>query len=106
MKNTVKIALLATAVAASSTALAGQPVGAAMVSTKVSHQTASVSVSAPNAAVASSQIKSFQWGSTPARTAAPAERVVKTKSFDAKPSVITWPSSTGATRNRGPSKND
>ena len=106
MKNIVKIAFLATAVAASNTALAGEPVGAAMVSAKVSHQTATATVTAPNTAVASSQIKSFQWGSTPVRTAAPAERLVKTKSFEAKPSVITWPSSTGATRNRGPSKDD
>ncbi len=104
MKNVIKVALLATTFAASSTAFAGQPVGAAMVSSKVSHQTATATANATGAKVAANQIKSFQWGSTPARTNAAAERVVKTKSFEAKPSVITWPSSAGTIKNRGPSK--
>ena len=106
MKNVVKTALLATTFAVSSTAFAGQPVGAAMVSSKVSHQTATATATASAAGteVAANQIKSFQWGSTPARTNAAAERVVKTQSFEAKPSVITWPSSAGTIKNRGPSK--
>ena len=104
MKNVIKVALLATTFAASSAAFAGQPVGAAMVSTKVSHLTATATTNAVANEVAANQIKSFQWGSTPARTTAAPERVVKTKSFEAKPSVITWPSSAGTIKNRGPSK--
>ena len=104
MKNVVKTALLATTFAVSSAAFAGQPVGAAMVSSKVSHQTATATASTAATEVAANQIKSFQWGSTPARTNAAAERVVKTQSFEAKPSVITWPSSMGTIKNRGPSK--
>ena len=106
MKNVIKVALLATTFAASSTAFAGQPVGAAMVSSKVSHQTATATATAnvAGAEVAANQIKSFQWGSTPARTNAANERVVKTQSFEAKPSVITWPSSAGTIKDRGPSK--
>ena len=106
MKNVIKVALLATTFAASSTAFAGQPVGAAMVSSKVAHQTATATATATaaSAEVAANQIKSFQWGSTPARTNAANERVVKTQSFQAKPSVITWPSSAGTIRNRGPAK--
>ena len=104
MKNVVKTALLATTFAVSSAAFAGQPVGAAMVSSKVSHQTATATASAAGTEVVAKQIKSFQWGSTPARTNAAAERVVKTQSFEAKPSVITWPSSMGTIKNRGPSK--
>ena len=46
MKNVIKVALLATTFAASSTAFAGQPVGAAMVSSKVSHQTATATANA------------------------------------------------------------
>jgi hypothetical protein len=106
MKNVIKVALLATTFAASSTAFAGQPVGAAMVSSKVSHQTATATANAAGAEVAATQIKSFQWGSTPARTNAANERVVKTQSFEAKPSVITWPSSAGTIKDRGPSKKD
>ena len=106
MKNAVKVALLATAVAASGTAFAGQPVGAAMVSTKVSHQVATTSTQGAGAEVATKQVKAFQWGSTPARTNTAAERIVKTSSLDAKPSVITWPSSSGTIRSRGPIKKD
>ena len=97
MKNVIKVALLATTFAASSTAFAGQPVGAAMVSSKVSHQTATATKNTAGAEVAANQIKSFQWGSTPARTQVAAERVVKAKSLAVKPSVITWPSTTGST---------
>ena len=103
MKNAVKVALLATAVAVSGTAFAGQPVGAAMVSTTVSHQVATTSTQVAGAEVAAKQVKALQWGSTPARTNTAAERIVKTSSLDAKPSVITWPSTTGTQRNRGPS---
>ena len=59
MKNVIKVALLATTFGASSTAFAGQPVGAAMVSAKVSHQTATATVNAASAEVAANQIKSF-----------------------------------------------
>ena len=104
MKKVIKVALLATTFVASSTAFAGQPVGAAMVSTKVSHQTATATTNAAATEVAANQIKSFQWGSTPARTTAAPERVVKTESFEAKPSVITWPNTSGTIRNRGPAK--
>ena len=104
MKNVITVAAAVATFALSNVAFAGQPVGAAMVSTKVVAQTAGVASKAASTEVAANQIKSFQWGSTPARTNAAAERVVKTKSFEAKPSVITWPSSNGTIKNRGPSK--
>ena len=88
MKNAVKVALLATAVAASGTAFAGQPVGAAMVSTKLSHQVATTSTQGAGAEVATKQAKAFQWGSTAARTNTAPERNVKTNSPDATPSSI------------------
>lgn len=103
MKNVAKVALLASTVAVSSTAFAGQPVGAAMISSKVVHQTPATAVKVAEGQVVTTQIKSFQWGSTPARTTSAPERVVKTQSFEAKPSVITWPSSAGTIKNRGPS---
>ena len=104
MKNVAKVALLASTVAVSSTAFAGQPVGAAMISSKVVHQTPATSVKVTDDQVATTQIKSFQWGSTPARTSETTERVVESKSFEAKPSVITWPNSSGTIRNRGNGK--
>ena len=104
MKNVITVAAAVATFALSNVAFAGQPVGAAMVSTKVVAQTAAAANKAASTEVAANQIKSFQWGSTPARTTAAPERVVKTKSFEAKPSVITWPSSAGTIKNRGPSK--
>ena len=101
MKNVSKVALLATTFAASSTAFAGQPVGAAMVSSKVSHQTATATANAAGAEVAANQIKSFQWGSEAVRTEAKTERVVKANNLTAKPSVITWPVATGTAHGRG-----
>ena len=95
MNNVLKVAMIASTLAVSSTALAGEPVGAAMVSSKVTQQTAAAVTTAASNQVAAARVQSFQWGSTPARTEATTERVVKTKSLVAKPSVITWPSSTG-----------
>ena len=97
MKNLVTVAAAVATFALSNVAFAGQPVGAAMVSTKVVAQTAGVANKAASTEVAANQIKSFQWGSTPARTQAAAERVVKAKNLAVKPSVITWPSTTGGT---------
>ena len=100
MKNVIKIAAVALTLAASNVALAGQPVGAALVSTKVAHK-AALSTSAPaGKSIASNQIKSFQWGSTPASTQAATQRVVTAANLAAKPSVITWPDTTGSTKSR------
>jgi hypothetical protein len=77
-----------------------------MVSTKVVPQTAATVTQTAGAEVAVSQIKSFQWGSTPARTQVTAERVVKAKSLAVKPSVITWPSTTGSTTKPPKEKKD
>ena len=104
MNNALKVAMIASTLAVSSAALAGEPVGAAMVSSKVTHQTSAAVTSAASNPVAATQIQSFQWGSTPARTEATTERVVKTKSFAVKPSVITWPSTTGSTPGLRPKK--
>ena len=104
MKNVITVAAAVATLALSNVTFAGQPVGAAMVSTKVVPQTAATVTQTAGTELAASQIKSFQWGSTPARTNAANERVVKTQSFEAKPSVITWPSSAGTTKHRGPSK--
>ena len=95
MKNVITVAAAVATFALSNVAFAGQPVGAAMVSTKVVAQTAATANKAASSEVAANQIKSFQWGSTPARSQAAAERVVKAKSLAVKPSVITWPSTTG-----------
>ena len=95
MKNVITVAAAVATFALSNVAFAGQPVGAAMVSTKVVAQTAATANKASSSEVAANQIKSFQWGSTPARTQAAAERVVKAKSLAVKPSVITWPNTTG-----------
>ena len=97
MKNVITVAAAVATFALSNVAFAGQPVGAAMVSTKVVAQTAATANKAASSEVAANQIKSFQWGSTPARTQAAAERVVKAKSLAVKPSVITWPSTLGST---------
>ena len=97
MKNVITVAAAVATFALSNVAFAGQPVGAAMVSTKVVAQTAATANKAASSEVAANQIKSFQWGSTPARTQAAAERVVKAKSLAVKPSVITWPNTTGGT---------
>lgn len=97
MKNLMKI--LAVAIfAIANTAMAAEPVGAAMVSTKVVQHAAVNSAKSASAQVASNQIKSFQWGSTPARKQVTVERIVKAKNLAVKPSVITWPSTTGSTR--------
>ena len=104
MNNALKVAMIASTLAASSIAVAGEPVGAAMVSSKVTQQTAAAVTTAASNQVAAARVQSFQWGSTPARTEATTERVVKTKSLVAKPSVITWPSSTGTTRGTRPKK--
>lgn len=104
MNNALKVAMIASTLAVSSTALAGEPVGAAMVSSKVTQQTAVAVTTAASNQVAAVRTQAFQWGSTPARAEATAERVVKTKNFVVKPSVITWPSSTGTTRGTRPRK--
>ena len=104
MNNGLKVVMIASTLAVSSTVLAGEPVGAAMVSSKVTQQTAVAVTTEASNQVAAARIQSFQWGSTPARTEATGERVVKTKSFAVKPSVITWPSSTGTTRGTRPRK--
>lgn len=96
MKNVITVAAAVATFALSNVAFAGQPVGAAMVSTKIAPQTAAAATKAAGNEVAANQIKSFQWGSTPARTQLSAERVVKAKSLAVKPSVITWPSTTGS----------
>lgn len=95
MKNVITVAAAVATFALSNVAFAGQPVGAAMVSTKVVAQSAAAANKATSTEVAANQIKSFQWGSAPARSQAAAERVVKAKSLAVKPSVITWPSTTG-----------
>lgn len=97
MKNVITVAAAVATFALSNVAFAGQPVGAAMVSTKVVAQTTMAASKAASTEVAANQIKSFQWGSAPARSQAAAERVVKAKSLAVKPSVITWPSTTGST---------
>ena len=97
MKNVITVAAVVATFALSNVAFAGQPEGAAMVSTKIAPQTATVATKAASTEVAANQIKSFQWGSTPVRTQLSAERVVKAKSLAVKPSVITWPSTSGAT---------
>ena len=97
MKNVITVAAAVATFALSNVAFAGQPVGAAMVSTKVVAQTAVAANKTAGTEVAANQIKSFQWGSTPSRTQAAAERVVKAKNLMVKPSVITWPSTTGGT---------
>ena len=104
MNNGLKVVMIASTLAVSSTVLAGEPVGAAMVSSKVTQQTAVAVTTEASNQVAAARIQSFQWGSTPARTEATAERVVKTKSFAVKPSVITWPSTTGSTPGLRPKK--
>ena len=104
MKNVITVAAAVATFALSNVAFAGQPVGAAMVSTKVVAQTAATANKAASSEVAANQIKTFQWGSTPARTQVAAERVVKAKSLAVKPSVITWPSTTGGTTK--PSRRD
>ena len=99
MKNLMKIvAVVIFAIA--NTAMASEPVGAAMVSTKVVQHTAVNSAKSSTTQVASTQIKSFQWGSTPARKQVVVERIVKAKNLAVKPSVITWPSTMGGTKNR------
>lgn len=97
MKNLITVAAAVATLALSNIALAGQPVGAAMVSTKIVPQQATAQNKAASTEVAANQIKSFQWGSTPAKTKIAAERVVKAKSLAVKPSVITWPSTSGGT---------
>lgn len=97
MKNLITVAAAVATLALSNIALAGQPVGAAMVSTKVVPQQAAAQNKAVSTEVAANQIKTFQWGSTPAKTKIAAERVVKAKSLAVKPSVITWPNTTGGT---------
>ncbi len=97
MKNAITVAAAVATFTLSNIAFAGQPVGAAMVSTKVVAQTAAASNKAASTEVAANQIKSFQWGSTPARTQVAAERVVKAKNLAVKSSVITWPNTTGGT---------
>ena len=97
MKNVITVAAAVATFALSNVAFAGQPVGAAMVSTKVVAQTAATANKTASSEVAANQIKSFQWGSTPARTQAAAERIVKAKSLAVKPSVITWPGTLGST---------
>ncbi len=97
MKNVFTVAAAVATFALSNVAFAGQPVGAAMVSTKVVAQTASATAKVASTEVAANQIKSFQWGSTPARSQVAAERVVKAKNLAVKPSVITWPNTTGGT---------
>ena len=104
MNNGLKVVMIASTLAVSSTVLAGEPVGAAMVSSKVTQQTAVAVTTEASNQVAAARIQSFQWGSTPARTEATAERVVKTKSLAVKPSVITWPSTTGSTPGLRPKK--
>ena len=104
MKNVITVAAAVATLALSNVSFASQPVGAAMVSTKVVPQTAATVTQTAGAEVAVSQIKSFQWGSTPARTQVTAERVVKAKSLAVKPSVITWPSTPGGTTR--PSRRD
>ena len=107
MKNVITVAAAVATLALSNVTFAGQPVGAAMVSTKVVPQTAATVTQTAGTEVAASQIKSFQWGSsTPARTQVTAERVVKAKSLAVKPSVITWPSTTGSTTKPPKEKKD
>ena len=106
MKNVITVAAAVATLALSNVSFASQPVGAAMVSTKVVPQTAATVTQTAGAEVAVSQIKSFQWGSTPARTQMTAERVVKAKSLTVKPSVITWPSTTGSTTKPPKEKKD
>lgn len=106
MKNVITVAAAVATLALSNVSFASQPVGAAMVSTKVVPQTAATVTQAASTEVAASQIKSFQWGSTPARTQVTAERVVKAKSLAVKPSVITWPSTTGSTTKPPKEKKD
>jgi hypothetical protein len=106
MKNVITVAAAVATLALSNVSFASQPVGAAMVSTKVVPQTAATVTQAASTEVAVSQIKSFQWGSTPARTQVTAERVVKAKSLAVKPSVITWPSTTGSTTKPPKEKKD
>ena len=106
MKNVITVAAAVATFALSNVTFASQPVGAAMVSTKVVPQTAATVTQAASTEVAASQIKSFQWGSTPARTQCTAERVVKAKSLAVKPSVITWPSTTGSTTKPPKEKKD
>ena len=106
MKNVITVAAAVATFALSNVTFASQPVGAAMVSTKVVPQTAATVTQAASTEVAASQIKSFQWGSTPARTQFTAERVVKAKSLAVKPSVITWPSTTGSTTKPPKEKKD
>jgi hypothetical protein len=106
MKNVITVAAAVATLALSNVSFASQPVGAAMVSTKVVPQTAATVTQTAGAEVAVSQIKSFQWGSTPARTQMTAERVVKAKSLAVKPSVITWPSTTGSTTKPPKEKKD
>lgn len=97
MKNVITVGAAVATFALSNVVFAGQPVGAAMVSTKVVQQATAAATKVSSTEVAANQIKSFQWGSTPARAQIAAERVVKAKSLAIKPSVITWPSTTGGT---------
>ena len=97
MKNVITVAAAVTTIALSNIAFAAKPVGAAMVSTKIAPASVATANKATTTEVAANQIKSFQWGSAPARTQAAAERVVKAKSLAVKPSVITWPSTLGST---------
>ena len=106
MKNVITVAAAVATLALSNVSFASQPVGAAMVSTKVVPQTAATVTQTAGAEVAVSQIKSFQWGSTPARTQVTAERAVKEKSLAVKPSVITWQSTTGSTTKPPKEKKD
>lgn len=104
MKNLIQVAAAVATFALSNIAFASQPIGAAMVSTKVVPQATTVATKPARDEVAARQIKSFQWGSTPARTKIAAERVVTAKNLAVKPSVITWPSTTGGTTK--PSRRD
>ena len=97
MKNVITVAAAVATLALSNATFAGQPTGAAMVSTKIAPQTASTYIKTASNEVVANKIKSFQWGSTAARKQVTSERIVKAKDLSVKPPVITWPSTTGST---------
>ena len=98
MKNVITVAAAVATLALSNVAFAGQPVGAAMVSTKIAPATVATENTAATTEVAAKQTKAFMWGSVPARAETSAERVVKARSLNVKPSVITWPTIGGSGR--------
>ena len=98
MKNVITVVAAVTTIALSNIAFAAKPVGAAMVSTKIAPASVATANKAATTEVAAKQTKAFMWGSVPARVEIPSERVVKARSLEVKPSVISWPTIGGSGR--------